>query len=427
MSTVRLRDLNPDEQHAFTLARLHVAHAMPYLPHALFNVQPVIAEGLGTFAVDRHWRLYMDPEALTGWDVPVVAGSLGHEVAGHLLRDHATRATALGPDYSPLLWNLATDAAINDDLIEAGLQLPEGVVTPEALDLPPQGVEESYYATLASRVPPGEQTADDGCGCGSGAGDPTPTWELPATGTPGTPGQGVTAPALTAERAESIRRTVAVAVRDLAAGSPTSGRGTVPAGLRRWAEQSLQPPQVPWQEVLRGTLRRAVNFARGSGRRTFTRLPRRRVPGVVLPGTRRPVVRIAVVIDTSASMSDPQVAAALAEVEGILRSGATGPAPGLRVIACDAAVAATAQVRRTQDVELAGGGGTDMRVGIAAAEADDPNAIVVLSDGYTLWPDTPTRARLIAVLLAQPSQTVPDTVLAAVPSWATAIPVTPSH
>ena len=39
------------------------------------------------------------------------------------------------------------------------------------------------------------------------------------------------------------------------------------------------------------------------------------------------------------------------------------------MLACDAAVGATTRVRRVDDVQLVGGGGTDMRVGIAAAEA----------------------------------------------------------
>jgi predicted metal-dependent peptidase len=89
------------------------------------------------------------------------------------------------------------------------------------------------------------------------------------------------------------------------------------------------------------------------------------------------------------------------------------------VLACDAAVGATSRVRRVDDVQLAGGGGTDMRVGIAAAEASrpHPDAVVVFTDGYTPWPDRPTRARLVVALIGTQgtAEHVPD--------WATTVRV----
>ena len=57
-----------------------------------------------------------------------------------------------------------------------------------------------------------------------------------------------------------------------------------------------------------------------------------------------------------------------------------------------------------------------MRVGITAAEAlkPRPDAIVVLTDGDTPWPQTPGRAKLVcAVISAQPP--------ARTPSWATTV------
>jgi predicted metal-dependent peptidase len=76
-------------------------------------------------------------------------------------------------------------------------------------------------------------------------------------------------------------------------------------------------------------------------------------------------------------------------------------------------------VRRVNDVRLVGGGGTDMRAGIVAAESahPHPDVVVVLTDGYTPWPDKPTRARLVvAVIGAQAAaEHVPD--------WATTVVV----
>src|SRR5204862_164330 len=83
----------------------------------------VVAEGLGTFAVDRAWRLYVDPVTLGDWGPQLAGGVLVHEV-GHLLRAHAERGDALGSDYDHDRWNLSGDIAINDDLMAAGIRLP---------------------------------------------------------------------------------------------------------------------------------------------------------------------------------------------------------------------------------------------------------------------------------------------------------------
>ena len=105
------------------------------------------APGLGTFAVDRSWRLYLDPELLTGagrWDATTVGAVLAHEV-GHLLRDHAARADALPHPHHHLAWNLAADAEINDDLLAGGVPLPAGVVTPAGIGCDDGDLAEAYY------------------------------------------------------------------------------------------------------------------------------------------------------------------------------------------------------------------------------------------------------------------------------------------
>ena len=103
--SVSVRALNADEARLLTAARLVAVEHAPYLAHALFTVRPVAAEGLGTFAVDRGWRLYVDPATLAGWGPALAGGVLVHEI-GHLVRAHAERADALGADYDHERWNL---------------------------------------------------------------------------------------------------------------------------------------------------------------------------------------------------------------------------------------------------------------------------------------------------------------------------------
>jgi predicted metal-dependent peptidase len=190
--------------------------------------------------------------------------------------------------------------------------------------------------------------------------------------------------------------------------------GTVPAGLMRWAAELLSP-KVNWRRLLAAELRRAVADVAGAADYSYRR-PSRRAnasPGVVLPALRRPVPEVAVVCDTSGSMTDDLLAAALSEVEGLL-SG-LGLARQVRVLACDTAVGPVQRVSSARQVQLTGGGGTDMGTGIAAAHAlrPRPAVAVVLTDGYTPWPaQAPKGMRVIAGLLGDAARDAPDWVRA---------------
>ncbi len=394
----RARVLSREEDDAFRLARLAAAQAMPYFSHALFAMQPVALPGLDTFAVDRNWRLYMDPALLAGpgaWRPGVAAAVLQHEV-GHLLRGHADRAESLPAPVNYLAWNLASDAEINDDLLAAGAGLPAGVVTPASLGFADQGLAEAYYEQLVSRD---LRRLDGGPGCGSGAGGPGEPGEVPWTVSAGLPGLG---PA----DADLVRRIVAREVATAAG----RGRGTVPAGLDRWAGEVLAPPAIPWQQVLRGAVRGVIASEAGRTDYSYKRLSRRQVPGVIRPGMRSPSLTAAVVVDTSGSMGAAQLSAALGEIGGLLSSAGVRR-DQVRVLACDAAAAAPQRVRAVSDIRLTGGGGTDMRVGIDAAARlrPEPNVIIVLTDGITPWPEQPPRPRLVcAVISPVPPRGTPE-------------------
>ena len=94
-----------------------------------------------------------------GWSIPLAGAVLLHEV-GHVLRDHGGRADMVDSPVDRTMWNVAADAEINDDLIAAGLGLPDGVVTPTGIGCEDGHAAEVYYRHL---VPPGTppQRPDD--------------------------------------------------------------------------------------------------------------------------------------------------------------------------------------------------------------------------------------------------------------------------
>jgi predicted metal-dependent peptidase len=218
-----------------------------------------------------------------------------------------------------------------------------------------------------------------------------------------------------ADEADTIRREVARAVVGRA-------DADTPAGLRRWAERLLRS-RTDWRRVLAAEVRRGLAWTAGAVDYDSSRPSRRQsvLGPVALPALGRPVPHLAVIVDTSASMRDDDLARALAEVDAVIR--ATGvTSAGLPVLACDAQVHVVRRVASARHVRLEGGGGTDMGAGIDAARAlrPRPQLLVVLTDGYTPWPDAPPRrTRVVVGLIGDDGETpVPPP-----PAWARTVQI----
>ena len=89
---------------------------------------------------------------------------------------------------------------------------------------------------------------------------------------------------------------------------------------------------------------------------------------------------------------------ALAEVKSILR--VTGDA---YYLAFDVTVTAEGPVRTLGQIELRGGGYTDMAAGIRAARERGYEHIIVLTDGGTSWPAAPVNGERVIAVLTQPT------------------------
>jgi predicted metal-dependent peptidase len=262
---------------------------------------------------------------------------------------------------------------------------------------------------MLSRLPPppqdGSPAGQPGAGCGSGCDGLPRDRELPPDADVG---------AVDPDDTQQIRRRVAIDYRE-----HVTSRGTEPGDALRWANKLLEP-RIAWEPLLSGAVRRAVGWVHGRTDPTYARPSRRQCssPSVVLPGLRRPLPAVAMVVDTSGSVDDRLLGRAMGEVDGALRSlGIRGE--GVTVLSCDAAVHTVARVRRARDAQLGGGGGTDMRVGLTAAGElrPRPDLVVVFTDGYTPWPDTPpTGAAVVAANLGRERDVLPPS-----PGWATRV------
>jgi predicted metal-dependent peptidase len=400
-----------------TVARARAFKDWPYLAMPLSQVALIAKPGLGTMAVSVKWQVFYDPDVVTKWGTEASAAVLCHEV-WHLIRRHAARRG----DRDAKLWNIACDIAINDDPMLSRM-LPDGGVRWSDfthMGLSPNMLEEDIYDRLVKHAPPpgggggggggGVPKDDDGKPHGNGAGD-----GKCGSGSGGEPApceddgdmEGCGGAIPSDYEAEGMAKAVAEAVRSC---------GNAPGSVRRWADSMLAPPTVDWRKALRVAVTRQVRMTRGATDYSYQRS--RVVMGVVTPGLYRPTCPVAIVLDTSGSVSGPLLDAALAEVDGILKATSLP----CTVLACDTQVHGGAQkVTRASAVQPLGGGGTDMGKGIRAADALRPKhgAIIVLTDGYTPWPTDPPRSGQCIVALIGSD----DGTASRVPAWATVIRV----
>ncbi|HEY7134024.1 MAG TPA: VWA-like domain-containing protein [Acidimicrobiia bacterium] len=384
-------------------ARLFAATRFPYLASALFACTIRAERDCDTIAVDRAFRVYADPLWVERLAPEELGRLLAHHI-GHLLRTHAERADALGVADAGTggWWNRCSDAEINDDLAL------DGAVPEVAPDLPAhvgghdQELAEHYYEHPST----GPRRWD----CGSGADGIPRGWD--DGGGSGGSGDG---DGLGASQIDLLRLGTAAEIQQCAGTEP----GTVPGGWLRWAE-SVLPSRIDWRRVLAAEIRTGVASAAGKVDYTYRRPSRRAgvAPRVVLPSLHRPVPEVAIVCDTSGSMHETLLARALAEVEGILvRAGLRQTR--VRVLAVDTNVHAVRRVTSAKQVQLAGGGGTDMGAGIAAAASlrPRPSVVIVLTDGFTPWPERPPKGiRVVVGLLVEPD--APMAHLYPAPGWA---------
>jgi len=365
--------------HKLAAARLWASARVPYLASAIFACGVRTERDSGTIGVDCSWVIHADPTVLDDLSVEQLGRLLVH-LSGHVIRDHAGRAQRLGvqADHARARWNRCTDAEINDDLLLGDCVPDVAPDLPSKLGCKPKRFAESYYENARE----GPRRWD----CGSGA---------DGCERPGDCRKGIDP-----QQAELLRLGVAAEIQRLDGREP----GSVPGGWLRWAE-SVLPSRVDWRRVLAAEVRSAVAAVAGKVDYTYARPSRRAHLNreIILPTLRRPIPNVVIVCDTSGSMHDRLLARALAEIEAVLTRAGLRQTQ-VRVLAVDTAVQAARRVSRATQVQLAGGGGTDMGAGLyAAAELRPrPSVVIVLTDGFTPWPEQPPAGiRVVVGLLAE--------------------------
>lgn len=398
--------MNEAVLHTLRLARAYCADKLVWFAPALYQCKIILTEAIPVAAIDNSYNIYFNPKAIEiiskDKAIEQVVQEVGflwiHEIS-HVLRDHSDRAKDRKAD--SLIWNIAADFEINDGIWE-GIKMPEKFpgLLPHKYDLPNGKVSEFYYAAILDNEELKEKILqnidvyfwDEG----SGVHGSIRPWE-----------EGSNRQQLHPIDRAMVARGVAQKLSD-----NRKFIGNLPGSWDVWIDKILKS-RTDWRKILRHRMSTAI--AVGVGLRvdySFARPSRRQAVyhPIITPsfaGDRGG--RIAIVVDTSGSMGKAEIGQAIGEVCRVLDDFKMP----VTVIPCDAAAYEPIVLNKPSDrfkvTKLKGGGGTDMVVGVHAAMKlqPKPDAILILTDGYTPYPPSPFKTPVIFGIIYHEGNSVP--------------------
>lgn len=286
----------------------------------------------------------------------VIAHEVLHVVMRHCPRLKMYAERGFGPDmqeFSRNKWNRATDYIINDTLYQDKVgSMPEWVLHHPDYDY--EQLADDVYLKLD------DDDDEDSFDEHMEADDA----DMPTEG--------------------DVQRAVASAAQ------AAKAQGDIPGCMKRLVGEMLEP-QISWKEKLR----MALQFRAGKDESTWSRPHRRRIampPHLYMPGvTGHQAGHVVVYIDTSGSISDVELNAFMTEICCIAQD--TQPEL-LQVGSFDTEAYAPKDILSPEEVleyEPEGGGGTHLPSVYPKLEELGiiPDALVLLTDGYTDWGDKP--------------------------------------
>lgn len=336
-----------------TKARAGLILDQPFFGSLALRLQAVADPGCGTAWTDGQ-KMGFDPAWIKELTLNQVKGLWAHEVL-HCACAHHVRRQARNPKK----WNVATDYAINQILLNAGFQLPAGnLVNPAYQDM---SAEEIY--NLVPDPPP-----DQGGGGGQGE-DPGGCGAV-------RDGQDAQGKPLGPQDLAREEQNWKVALAQAA--QQAKACGNLSADLARLVDEIVHPKLNPY-ELLR-------QFLEMSARNDYSWTPPNRrylSQGFYLPSLRsEELPEIVIAVDTSGSVTAEELAQFAAEVSGILEAYETK----ITVIYCDTEVSGDPEIFTREDLPLKlnakGGGGTDFRPPFAWVADNElsPACLIYLTD-----------------------------------------------
>ena len=377
------------------------------------QVDPVPSWDFPTMATNSVQHFY-NPEFIVNLPPKKILGTQAHE-SEHDARHHSTRRNGRDPQR----WNKACDYAINGDLIAEGFELPDGILfrkefvgmaaeeiyrileieeqqkqqqeqqkqdedkleedanRPIEEDASEDKIDGSQSASSEEDEAGNEAGEDEGSDSENSDGDGESKAEegqssskSQSCGEDGGCGEVLDAPGTEAEKAD-LDAKWEVVTRQAAA--LAKKQGSLPGHWQSIIERRKTPAQ-DWRAILR-------EYIDAGARRIDTwNRPNRRFAysGTILPGSQRDGInKVAFIIDTSGSMSDPVLAKIAEEVQAAMDDGSISE---VVTVYCDTCVNHVDRYIDGDKIEFKapGRGSTDMKPAFAWVEENEPDVSLVV-------------------------------------------------
>ena len=308
----------------------------------------------------------------------MLANSVMHHVLAHENRQKGRHGW---------LWQLATDYAINDMLVQNGFKLPERVRYDERFA---GKYAEEIYATLKEEIRNEEYGDDENAETGFKEQNKNRTKEQMPKENPARRPDDRPLPPMELE--PDVEQMWASAMKE--ALERAEKQGKTPGGLERVFSRELEPT-VDWRSELHQAIGR-----HHKNDYTFAHPAKKWIAsGIYLPATHSEKLVVTVAIDTSGSVNDALLGLFIAELESILLSF---PDTEVDLLLCDAKIQGVYRFVSGEilDFPLKGGGGTDFRPVFDHIEKELPQTslLIYFTDAQGSFPDEEPRYDVLWVM-----------------------------
>jgi len=355
-----------------TLDKILKARSALVLDHPFFGVLSlrlslVEDNSFPTLATDGK-GIYYNSKYIDSLSTREMIGVLAHEVM-HLSLGHSWRQGTR----DPMIWNIASDYAINQNLISTGFCLPEGALIDSRYDA---FSSEGIYAQIASQTNKKEDKTKQQDKNKQQSKQQDNKKEDCKTD----PGMcGIILPTKNKQEEKELKAEWQAATVQAA----QLAKGTLPANIKRQIQEILNPT-IPWYILLRDfvekTARNDYNWMRPSRRYIGQ--------GIVLPSLiSEELPETIIAIDTSGSIDKKALSTFAAEASNVLSAYDTT----IKIIYCNNRIQKEETFTRADfpmKLKPVGGGGTDFRPVFDHIEKQNltPSCLIYFTDMHGRFP-----------------------------------------